>query len=42
MVNPEMFLPTDFSKMQKISPSRDEEIDFNFFLDIVFKYKCPK
>ena len=28
MVNPEIFLPTDFSKMQKISPSRDEEIDF--------------
>ena len=42
MVNPEIFLPTDFSKMQKISPSRDEEIDFNFFLDIVFKDKCPK
>ena len=42
MVNPEMFLPTDFSKMHKISPSRDEEIDFNFFLDIVCKYKCPK
>ena len=42
MVNPEINLPTDFSKMQNISRSRGEEIDFNFFLDIVSKDKCPE
>ena len=42
MVNLEINLLTDFSKMQKISGSRGEEINFNFFLDIVSKDKCPE
>ena len=42
MVNSEINLPTDFSKMQKISQSRGGEIDFNFFLDIVSEDKCSK
>ena len=42
MVNPEINLQTDFSKMQNISRSRGEEIDFNFFLDIVSKDIYPE
>ena len=42
MVLPEVNLPPEFSHMQKISRSRGEEIDFQFFLDIVNKQKCPE
>ena len=35
-------LPEDFSKMQKISRTRGEEIDFNFYLDMVSKETCPE
>ena len=42
MVNSDINLPTDFSKMQKISQSRGGEIGFNFFLDIVSKDRSPK
>ena len=40
MVNLEINVPTDVSKTQKISRFWGEEIDFNFFLDIVSKDKC--
>lgn len=40
MVKPEINLLTDVSKVQKIYRARGEEIDFNFFLDIVSKDKC--
>ena len=42
MVNPEINLLTDVSKMQKIYRARGEEIDFNFFLDIISKDKYLK
>ena len=42
MVNLEINLLTDFSKIQKISGARGEEINFNFFLDIVSKDRCPE
>ena len=42
MVDPEINLSTDFFKMQKISWARSEDIDLNFFLDIVYKDKCPE
>ena len=42
MVNPEINLLTDFSKMQKNSRAIGEEIDSNFFLDFVSKDKCPE
>ena len=35
-------LPIVFSRIQKISRSRGEEIDFNFFLVIVSKDKCTE
>ena len=42
MVKPEINLLTDVSKVQKIYRARGEEIDFNFFLDIISKVKYPK
>ena len=39
MISPEISLPTDIFKIQKIYRSIGEEIDFNFFLDIVSKDK---
>ena len=42
MVCPESNLPKEIAKMQKVSRTRGEEIDFNFFLDIVSKDVCPE
>lgn len=42
MVNPEIALLTIFSSLYKIFRAKNEEIDFNFFLHIVSKGKCPK
>ena len=40
IVNPEINLPTDVFKMQKISSARSQETGFNFFLGIAYKSKC--
>lgn len=34
--------PIDFTRIQKISRTKDEEIKFNFFLNIVSKDKCAE
>ena len=39
---PQSNLDETFIKMQKVSRARAEEIDFNFFNDIISKKECPE
>ena len=39
---PEYEVDEEFSKMQSVSRTRAENLDFNFFFDISFRKDCPE